>query len=540
MSRRGRGGEAATPWHGRTSVAMGLGLVVVVSVAVAVSLGARMMFDFDRRGDQRTNPSDSHRPALHFSSSNWVGGPSGAITLDEQHHLFFQHNPDEPIWGDIGWGHAVSGDLVTWSELDMARSATATSMVFPGSVVADPHDTSGLCRRQPCLVAVYTVHSVDAATGLTQLDQHLATSLDGGETWDDYAHNPVLSPESGELRDPNVFWHDESSSWIMAAALPLDRVVRIYRSDDLRQWEHASDFGPAGVVEGVWECPVLFELEVDGTGTTRWVLKVDHHTGHLTGGSGAQYFVGDFDGSAFVAETARAGSARADDIRWVDHGPDFTCALPIGQGTGPTDRWIGWLNNWTYAEDTPTDRWRGALSLPRTVGLTDVDGELTLTQTPAVDLTAHRREYVRVEAGSVDEAAARLAMHDITGAVLEIRLRPDPGRTGTIGIGVHVGDDVATVIEYDAEHARVSLDRTRSTTEPFHADYPRRYEAVLPGGALTELHVVVDRSSVEVFADGVAVTALVFPPPDAVGIELYSSDVDDGAVTLDIWTLEVG
>jgi fructan beta-fructosidase len=514
---------------------MALGLVVVVSVAVVVSLGARVVFDVDeRRSDGRANPTDPHRPAIHFSAeSNWAGAPSGVVTLGDRHHLFFQHNPGAPVWGDIGWGHAVSDDLVTWSELDMARPATETSMVFPGSVVTDRHDTSGLCPQQPCLAATYTVNSIDAATGLTRQDQHLATSLDGGATWEDYAHNPVLALELEAFRDPNVFWHAESSSWIMTVALPIDRIVRIYRSDDLRRWEHASDFGPAGAVGGAWECPVLIELPLGATGATRWVLKVDHHPGHVTGGSGAQYFVGHFDGSRFVADEPDD----PDTVRWVDRGPDFWCAMPFRRGPEQTVTWIGWLNNWMYAEETPTDGWRGAMSLPRSLGLDDIDGELHLVQAVAAEFDGLRGEHVRIDAESVEQAARELGEREIAGDVLELRVRPAPRDTGTIGLRLRVDDGVATTIEYDAERAVVRLDRSNSTTEPFHAEYPRRYEAPVPGGTVTELHIVVDRSSIEVFADGVAITALIFPPRGAEGVELYSHGDDGGAISLDVWTL---
>jgi sucrose-6-phosphate hydrolase SacC (GH32 family) len=53
------------------------------------------------------------------------------------------------------------------------------------------------------------------------------------------------------------------------------------------------------------------------------VLKVDHNPGHITGGSGAQYFVGDFDGTTFTAETPGPDA----EPQWVDFGADFYCAM---------------------------------------------------------------------------------------------------------------------------------------------------------------------------------------------------------------------
>ena len=86
------------------------------------------------------------------------------------------------------------------------------------------------------------------------------------------------------------------SSW------PTDRKVQFYSSKDLKSWTHLSDFGPAGAVGGVWECPDLFELPVDGeTGKRRWVLIVSLNPGG-SGGSATQYFVGDFDGTKFTPD----------------------------------------------------------------------------------------------------------------------------------------------------------------------------------------------------------------------------------------------
>ena len=71
-----------------------------------------------------------------------------------------------------------------------------------------------------------------------------------------------------------------------------------------------SDFGPAGATGGVWECPDLFPLPVDGNPqNVRWVLDVDINPGGPVGGSGAQYFVGAFDGTRFVNENPDAADA---------------------------------------------------------------------------------------------------------------------------------------------------------------------------------------------------------------------------------------
>ncbi len=78
----------------------------------------------------------------------------------------------------------------------------------------------------------------------------------------------------------------------------------LYKSTDLKSWEHLSDFGPANSTAGIWECPDLFELPVDGDPeNTKWVMVVNLNPGAVNGGSGGQYFVGEFDGVTFTSET---------------------------------------------------------------------------------------------------------------------------------------------------------------------------------------------------------------------------------------------
>ncbi|WP_406436913.1 GH32 C-terminal domain-containing protein [Streptomyces sp. NBC_00631] len=259
---------------------------------------------------------ETYRPQFHFTpAQNWMNDPNGLIWYQGQYHLFFQYNPSGDTWGNMSWGHAVSTDLVHWKELPVAIPQDDDEMVFSGSVVLDKDNTSGLGSTQnPPLVAVYT--SLVKATGVQR--QSLAYSTDGGTTWTRYSGNPVLDLGSTGFRDPKVFWYAPTHSWLMAVALSDQHKISFYGSADLKHWNHLSDFGPAGATGGVWECPDLFPLPVDGDAKkTKWVLAVNLNPGAIAGGSGAQYFVGDFDGTKFTADdsgpyTAPSGTAVQD------------------------------------------------------------------------------------------------------------------------------------------------------------------------------------------------------------------------------------
>jgi fructan beta-fructosidase len=255
------------------------------------------------------------RPLLHFSpEKNWMNDPNGMVLHEGTYHLFFQHNPAGTRWGNMSWGHATSPDLLHWDEQPLAIPQTfddqgrAIEDIFSGSVVSDPTNSSGLgTSENPPLVAVYTSAYTDSHPTLAgRQAQSLAYSVDDGQTWTKYAGNPVVDRGSRNFRDPKVFWYDgpNGAYWVMAAVEALDHKVVLYRSENLIDWTHLSDFGPANATSGIWECPDLFPLPVDGNpDNVKWVMVVNLNPGAVAGGSGGQYFVGDFDGTTFTSES---------------------------------------------------------------------------------------------------------------------------------------------------------------------------------------------------------------------------------------------
>lgn len=264
------------------------------------------------------DPADEqYRPALHFTPErNWMNDPNGLVYDDGTWHLFFQHNPYGTRWGNMSWGHATSTDLVHWEERPVAipqtfdESGTAIEDIFSGSVVIDEQNTSGFgTADEPPMVAIYTsaytpAHPTHAGTQA----QSLAYSTDDGQTWTKYEGNPVVDRGSANFRDPKVIRYTDpetgESYWVMVAVEALQYKVVLYRSDDLKTWTHLSDFGPANATGGIWECPDLFPLAVDGDpSNVKWVMVVNLNPGSVAGGSGGQYFVGEFDGTTFTSES---------------------------------------------------------------------------------------------------------------------------------------------------------------------------------------------------------------------------------------------
>ncbi|GAA2321203.1 hypothetical protein GCM10010234_78840 [Streptomyces hawaiiensis] len=245
--------------------------------------------------------TETYRPQFHFTpQKNWMNDPNGLVYYKGEYHLFYQYNPNGNSWGDMSWGHAVSKDLVHWEELPLALSHDDEEMVFSGGAVVDWNNTSGFgTKENPPMVAIYT----SAYRHGGKQAQSLAYSTDRGRTWTKYQGNPVIDVGSDNFRDPKVQWYAPTKSWLMTVSLSAEHKVRFYSSKNLKNWELQSEFGPAGATGGVWECPDLFPLAVDGDPKkTKWVLVVNLNPGGIAGGSAAQYFVGDFDGKKFTPE----------------------------------------------------------------------------------------------------------------------------------------------------------------------------------------------------------------------------------------------
>ncbi|MEV0226022.1 GH32 C-terminal domain-containing protein [Streptomyces sp. NPDC050704] len=279
--------------------------------------------------------TETYRPQFHFTpEKNWMNDPNGLVYYKGEYHLFYQYNPNGNSWGDMSWGHAVSKDLVHWEELPLALSHDAEEMVFSGSAVVDWNNTTGFgTKKNPPMVAIYTSAYKDGG----KQAQSLAYSTDRGRTWTKYQGNPVIDIGSNNFRDPKVQWHAPTKSWLMTVSLSAEHKVRFYSSKNLKDWDLLSDFGPAGATGGVWECPDLFPLAVDGDkNNIKWVLVVNINPGGIAGGSAAQYFIGDFDGKKFTADdkgtyTPPAGEV-VQDFEGAGFGEWTTTGDAFGQG----------------------------------------------------------------------------------------------------------------------------------------------------------------------------------------------------------------
>jgi len=495
---------------------------------------------------------EKYRPQFHFSPErNWMNDPNGMVYYKGEYHLFYQYHPYSSVWGPMHWGHAVSEDMVHWEHLPIALEPDELGAIFSGGAVVDYNDSSGFFDGGSGLVAFYTSALIDEEKDINLQEQSIAYSRDKGRTWCKYEGNPVLENQGTvDFRDPKVMWHEETKKWVMTLAVQ-DR-VEFYSSSNLLDWTFASSFGSdaKGTHRGVYECPDLFPLPVydknDIKIDEKWVLVLSVGDGNginkndpepPAGGSGMMYFVGDFDGTNFTPDHQ---SIDADNLEWMDYGADFYAGVSWSNKTLADGQrlWLGWMSNWRYANQVPTEVWRSAMSIPRALSLKRFPEGIKLVQSPVEEL-----RDLRVESKIWDDLILSPDVNlltDTNEGLLEIIAEFELLDAQEFGFKVYSGDGQEIVIGYDAKEETVFVDRSKSGNIEFHKDFAAKHQALLSANdKRVKMHIFVDWSSVELFAnDGKKVISdLIFPNINSRELSLYVKDGNVKLISLDIYKL---
>ena len=455
-----------------------------------------------------TGNREKFRPTYHFSPLyGWMNDPNGMVYKDGEYHLFYQHNPYGSKWGNMHWGHAISKDLINWEHRPDAITPDALGTIFSGSAVVDTDNTAGFGAG--AIVAIYTQNS-------DRQVQSIAYSTDNGRSFTKYENNPVLTSDARDFRDPKVFWHKETQRWIMLLAVGQE--MQIFSSSNLKDWAFESSFGEGqGAHGGVWECPDLFELPVDGTNEKKWVLLCNLNPGGPFGGSATQYFVGTFNGKEFVNESPSK-------TKWMDWGKDHYATVTWSDAPDNRRIAIAWMSNWQYANDVPTSQYRSPNSVPRDLSLFTVDGETYLQSAPSPELLA-LRDASKKRSFKVNGTRTIKEMIPGNDGAYEIELTIENQRADVIGFRLYNDKGEEVDMQYDMKEKKFSMDRRKSGDVGFNENFPMlTWTTIESGKDELKLRLFVDKSSVEAFGDGgrFVMTNQVFPSEPYTHIDFYS------------------
>lgn len=449
----------------------------------------------DELPDSQTAYKEAFRPQFHFTPRRgWTNDPNGLVYYGGEYHLFFQHNPYGVRWGNMTWGHAVSPDLVHWRELPPAIYPDHLGTIFSGSAVVDQNNTAGFSRGdEKALVCVYT-SAGSCVRPPVPFTQSIAYSLDRGRSWTKYDKNPVLGHLAGSNRDPKVIWHEATRRWIMALFLDKQDYA-LFWSPDLKQWTRLSDVPPLDASE----CPDFFELPVDGRkDNTRWVFW---------GGNG-NYLIGRFDGKTFTKESGPHSSRFGAN----DYAAQTYSDIPAADGRRIQ---IAWMAGGKYP-DMPFNQ---QMTIPRVLTLRTTPEGIRLFMQPACELEKLREKEHRFAALAVGPGANPLA--GLSGELFDIQAEIALGEAEQVGFDIR-----GHKVEYSVADKRLTALGRPAPLEPI--------------GGRIRLRILVDRTSVEVFAnDGrVQMASCFLPEPNNKTLGVFATGGAARIEALSVWELK--
>ncbi|MFB1097473.1 glycoside hydrolase family 32 protein [Terribacillus sp. JSM ZJ617] len=493
---------------------LGVLILLVAAVVAAFVLSNEKKTQNQSPGKAQTI---SYRPVFHFSSPDkWKNDPQQPIYYQGKYHYYYLYNKDYPEGNGTEWRHATSEDLVHWEDHGVAipKYTTENGDPWTGSVVHDKHNTAGF--GEDALIAIMT-----QPTGETgQQEQYLWYSIDGGNTFKQESEEPVLTnPGTQDFRDPKVIWDEEKNSWIMLLA-EGDK-IGFYKSADLKAWTYTGDFQTDGI--GVLECPDLFQLRTpDG--------KVKYVLGMSANGEGKgepktyAYWTGEFDGAAFTPDE--------ENPRWLDYGFDWYGGVTFEDGISEDKQEkryaLAWMNNWSYADQTPAmkyDGFNGTDSIVREITLQQDQDGFYLASRPIAALDQHFQSPDTVENISLQNETQTLDVSAETYQLdtdiswtespnvgLQLRGSNDHSRHLDVGIAVAGG---YSYVNRSYIHNPDQTGDYQESRAPFNTDKKHVHVTIL-----------VDKTSVEMFVDDghVVHSNTVFPHPQDQAISLYAED----------------
>ncbi|QYK67445.1 GH32 C-terminal domain-containing protein [Paenibacillus sp. S02] len=500
--------------------------------------GIRPQLNYDEiKLDRTPLLLDRHRPQYHVSPpAHWMNEPHAPIYFDGQYHLFYQHNPHGPFFHQIHWGHWVSQDLVHWRDLPVAlapeKDQLAPDGIWSGSAT---YDADGLP------VLFFTAGNDSASPNQSVALARSTYTLDGNPDLVHWVKHPeplIVQKKGmgafGDFRDPFV-WKDDDGWYALVGSGIEGGAALAFASQDMLNWTYKGPFFKADIQKfpylgPIWELPVLLPLGSDKQGVNKHLLLVSPV------GKGADvevfYWIGQLDKQnlSFIPDQ--------EEPQLIDVG-DFHFTGPSGMVDPKTGRNIVF----TIAQGDRTSEmeyksgWAHNGGLPLSVYLRD-DGRLGIE--PIQELQSLRGAK-RLSLRDQSLAETNVQLRDVHGDMLEIQLELEPGSAKQFGIKVRCTPDgeEETLLYYDWNQAMLVVDRSKTTLHP-----GEKCRGVQGGklellGENLKLHIYLDRSMVEAYANGLkSLTTRVYPSRmDALGLEIWG-DGEAFIKSLDIWDMQ--
>lgn len=449
-----------------------------------------------------TFKDELYRPQFHFSPErNWMGEPGGLVYYAGEYHLFYQYNPEGKEPGNIQWGHAISQDLIRWEYLPVALNSDATerATILSGSGIVDYNNVAGLqSGNEKTILLFYT---------LSGHGQMIAYSNDKGRTWKKYEPSPVLrfNPEE-DASNPKVFWYQPAKHFVMVLSRKQNKNDKLkgtsfYTSTDLIHWNFKSHL-PFST-----EKPDLVELPVNNREEEKkWVLF----------DAEGNYLVGSFDGEQFTPESAKIKG---------DFGRNYYGVQSWNDGSDQQGkvRQIAWMKG----ADFPEMSFNGQMTFPSELALKKFSDGIVLTRRPIKEIENLHEKGQIWENKNLIPGLNKNLLGGIKGDCFHIKATFKIKTANSISIFLRLDKQKSGAeIFYDTRSKELSFISGQMKVEPVD-------ETI-------KLEILVDRSSVEIFAnDGRNVlSSCFFAKKEALGLYLNNMGGEMLVEKLEIYPLK--
>ena len=463
--------------------------------------------------DRSLHLNDINRPVYHFlPPTNWMNDPNGVIQWNGTYHLFYQHNPYGPLWGNMSWGHATSQDLIHWQDLPLALEPV------PGSA-----DEAGCFSG--CMVnnnGVPTIFYTSTRGEHCEIQtQSIAIGDDDLRHWRKHPDNPVIDTvppqmrQTDDFRDPYV-WREDDAWYMMLGSGVKDvgGAILLYRSDNLIDWEYLNPLfdGVDQKYGMIFECPNFFKLG------DKWVLIISAHTGSMT--DTVFYFVGDYENYRFTPQHS--------DV--LDYGNMYA---PLTFQDDHRRRILfGWIREARSAVDQRLAGWSGVQAIPRVLTLGD-DNRLIMK--PVDNLESIRGQHHSIDPVKIDGEIDLT----VTGLQLDIVAEFDISPEGSAGLILASNPDGRERIEivYNRKRNLLSTRKVYPEANGALTTHIREVTHTLYENTTLNLRILLDGSVVEIIAnDRTSLTTRNYPAnQDSKGVKLIGQNA--ALKSLDIWEM---
>lgn len=390
-------------------------------------------------------PENEHglTPYFHFTPDiGWMNDPNGLIYLNGVWHMSFQNNPYGVTWNNMHWGHAISKDLFHWEQQEPLISPNKNGAAFSGCAIEDKENCSGLGKGT--VFFFYTAATnTDIWSSEEPYTQRIRYSKDGGKTLVDEEIG-FIPHISGDNRDPKVFFHEQSKSYVMVLYLD-DADFAILNSENLLDWQLCSEV----TLPGAWECPDLLRF-VKEEGEERWIFWT----------ADGYYYFGEFDGKEFST----------DGVCHQVYGTKLPYAAQTYSGTDGRTILQSWLR-------VPNQGgcYTGIMAIPTVVTLIEMDGIERLCLWPVEEMKELRKDTREYIPGVLKE---EFKVIELNGG-LEIEIKIQSKGSGIVTLEIY--EQILTV-DFNEYKLRIGEE-----------------EAGFPDTSELDLRIFVDKCIIEIF-----------------------------------------